>query len=267
MINTQHRALGQDSRVQFVVLHFTGETLADSMHILTQQQVSAHYLVSDQTPPLVYRLVDEDQRAWHAGDSSWQGHTQLNASSIGIEIVNPGEVTGTDGQRRFAPYPTAQIDVLITLLQRIVARHGIRRDRIVGHSDIAPQRKLDPGPAFPWQRLAEAGLIHWPDAAQMALLRPVYQAHLPAVAWWQQTLAQIGYSVPSHGVLDAATRRVIAAFQMKLRPQRHDGQPDAETAALAQALLLAQQPAASCCASPAIDPNQGIKTGHILAKT
>ena len=247
-INTADRAnasaQAQDSRVQWLVLHFTGETLADSLRLLTGPTVSAHYLLSDETPPQVYPLVDENRRAWHAGDSAWRGQTPLNASSIGIEIVNPGPLRQADGSIVFAPYPAAQIDVLIPLMRAIMARHGIRGDRILGHSDIAPQRKVDPGPAFPWQRLAAAGLVAWPDAARVARLRPRFEAALPSLAWFAQALATVGYSVPASGApqatpdaAEAGIRRVIAAFQMKYRPARFDGQPDAETAALLQSLL------------------------------
>jgi N-acetylmuramoyl-L-alanine amidase len=235
-IDTSHPAVGQDSRVLFLVLHYTGENLADSLAILTRQKVSAHYLVGDQTPPRIYRLVDESQRAWHAGDSAWQGHAMLNASAIGIEIVNPGLRTLADGSRGFAPYPQAQVDALIPLIQDIVARHHIAPDRILGHSDIAPQRKVDPGPAFPWRRLADAGLIRWPDAAQVAVLKAHYGAALPDPAWFQQALARIGYAVSDNGLLDAPTRQVLAVFQMKYRTALHDGAPDAETAALLQVL-------------------------------
>ena len=252
--DTRFSAQGQDSRVLFVVLHFTGESLADSLHILTRQAVSAHYLIGDESPPVVYRLVDESQRAWHAGDSAWQGHAQLNASSIGIEIVNPGGLTSADGSRVFAPYAPAQIAALIPLLRGIVARHAIRPGRILGHSDIAPQRKIDPGPALPWRALADAGLLPWPTLAQVALQRSLLQARwpdgLPAAAWWQQTLAQLGYSVPAHGSLDAATRRVIAVFQMKYRPARHDGEPDPETAAWLQAVAAAEAPLAAAALAP-----------------
>ena len=241
-INTQHSAQGQDSRVLFVVLHFTSEPFDASLRILTRQAVSAHYLLSDETPPVVYQLVPEQQRAWHAGDSTWGQHSQLNASSIGVEIVNPGEVVQASGDRVFAPYPAAQIDLLIPLLQGIVLRHQIQPDRVLGHSDIAPQRKHDPGPAFPWARLAAAGLLRWPDPAQVAALLPGYATAPPRVAWLQQALARIGYSVPLHGQLDPPTRRVIAAFQMKYRPARFDGQPDAETAALLHSLAGADAP-------------------------
>ena len=239
-VDSSHPAQGQDSRALFLILHYTGESLADSLRILTQQAVSAHYLVGDQAQPVVYRLVDESRRAWHAGDSAWQGHTMLNASSIGIEIVNPGPRSQPDGSRLAAPYPPAQVNTLIGLVRDIQARHGIRPDRILGHSDIAPQRKLDPGPAFPWRALAEAGLLRWPDAAQLrlhtAVLQRRYPDALPEPAWWQDMLAQVGYSVPRHGQLDSATRQVIAAFQMKYRPARYDGLPDRETAVWLQAV-------------------------------
>jgi N-acetylmuramoyl-L-alanine amidase len=233
---TTYTARGQDSRVLFLVIHFTDETLADSLRILTQQDVSAHYLVTDEATPRIYRLVDENRRAWHAGVSSWGGHALLNASSIGIEIVNPGRVPQSDGSLAFAPYPPAQVDLVLALVKDIVARHRIRPDRVLGHSDIAPQRRVDPGPLFPWHRLAAQGLVAWPDPAQVAAARPAYETQLPDVAWFQKALARHGFAVPDHGRLDEPTRRVIAAFQMKYRPSRHDGQPDAETAALLQAL-------------------------------
>lgn len=233
---TTLRAQGQDSRIQFLVLHYTDEDFAESARILTQTIVSSHYLVSDETPPRVYRLVDEDRRAWHAGVSSWGLFGGLNASSIGIEIVNRGGRRQPDGSLQFAPYAPAQVDAVVALVKDIVARHGIRPERVLGHSDIAPQRKIDPGPLFPWQRLAAEGLVQWPDAAVLAAERPRYEAALPDVAWFQRALARHGFAVPLHGQLDEATRRVVAAFQMKYRPARHDGQPDAETAALLHAL-------------------------------
>ncbi len=247
-IDTRYTAQGQDSRVLFLILHYTDENLADSIRILTQQQVSSHYLLSDESPPVIYRLVDENRRAWHAGDSFWKGNAMLNASSIGIEIVNAGGRLPQGGQQhgpapaarigdvQFAPYPPAQIDALIALVKDIVTRHQIKPERILGHSDIAPQRKIDPGAAFPWKRLADAGLIPWPDAQKVAAQQKRYEQALPDVAWFQQALAAHGFKVPSNGVLDEATRRVISAFQLKYRPEKFDGQPDAHTAALLQVL-------------------------------
>jgi N-acetylmuramoyl-L-alanine amidase len=236
-IDDSRRARAQDSRVLFVVLHYTDGDFQRSLRTLTEGEVSAHYLVSDESPPRILRLVDEERRAWHAGLSSWQQHAGLNASSIGIEIVNPGLVEQADGSQAFAPYPPAQIDAVVALVQDIVRRHAVRPEHVLGHSDIAPQRRIDPGPAFPWQRLAAAGLVRWPDPARAAAARAAFALHPPDVAWFQPALAQLGYRVPQHGRLDEETRRVVAAFQMKYRPARHDGEPDAESAALLQALL------------------------------
>jgi N-acetylmuramoyl-L-alanine amidase len=232
-IDTRYRSDGQDSRVQFLVLHYTDEGFERSLAILTRGPVSSHYLV-DRSPPTIYRLVEEDRRAWHAGVSSWQGYTQVNAASIGIEIVNDGYDAATN---TWQPYPEDQVQAVIALVKDIVRRHQIRPDRIVGHSDIAPQRKVDPGPLFPWKRLAEEGLIPWPDAARVAERRARFEAAPPDVAWFQRALARHGFAVPEHGELDRATQRVIAAFQMKYRPARHDGLPDAETAAILDALV------------------------------
>ena len=225
-IDTTFHSVSQDSRVQFLVIHITTEDFAHSLATLTLGPVSAHYLVRDD-PVIVYRLVDEDRRAWHAGDSSWQGNTQLNSASIGIEIVNRGPHDGT-----WDDFPPAQVDAVVALVKDIVRRHNIRADRIVGHSDIAPQRKLDPGPRFPWKRLADEGLIPWPDSAQVAAKISAYNAALPEVLWFQQHLDRLGYDTPFTGTLDRETRNVIAAFQMRYRPQTWDGTPDAETAAI-----------------------------------
>src|SRR5260221_6011021 len=171
-IDTSHASAGHDSRVQFLVIHFTSTPFEPALKILTGDVVSSHYLVND-NPPTIYRLVDESQRAYHAGVSSWKGYTQLNANSIGIEIVNNGDDALPPGS--WAPYPDAQIDVVLELVKDIVRRHQIRPERIVGHSDIAPQRKVDPGPRFPWKRLADAGLIKWPDARTVADRRPAFE--------------------------------------------------------------------------------------------
>ncbi len=233
-IDQTYRAKSQDSRVQFLILHFTSETWESSVKILTEGKVSSHYLVRD-NPVQVYQLVDEGQRAYHAGLSSWKGQTQLNAASIGIEIQNLGDVEGPNGLK-YHEYPKDQIDAVIKLVREVVTRHGIRPDRVLGHSDIAPARKVDPGPTFPWKRLADEGLITWPEASAVARRRVAYEAALPDVAWFQTRLAQHGFALPATGELDAATRQILAAFQMKYRPARYDGEPDAETAAILDVL-------------------------------
>ncbi len=227
-------AKSQDSRVQYLILHFTNEDWESAIRILAHGKVSSHYLVRDR-PAELARLVEEDRRAYHAGVSSWKGDTNLNAASIGIEIVNRGDLPDAAGNL-YPDYPEAQVQVVIGLVKDIVLRHRIRGDRILGHSDIAPLRKVDPGPRFPWKRLAEEGLIPWPDAAAVAAARPAFEAALPDVSWFQAKLAEHGFGIARSGALDEATRRTLAAFQMKYRPARYDGQPDAETAALLQVL-------------------------------
>lgn len=234
-IDTRYSARGQDSRAMFLVIHYTVADLPQSIKILTEQEVSVHYLVGDEVPPVIYRLVDESRRAWHAGPSYWKGSAMLNASSIGIEIVHPG-FRNTPQGREYLPFPKSQIDALIPLVKDIVKRHEIRPDRILGHSDIQPQSKEDPGPTFPWKRLADEGLIPWPDAARVAAQRAAYDSALPDVAWFQDQMGWLGFHVPRTGVLDETTKRVLQAFQMRYRPANYDGQPDAETAALVQVL-------------------------------
>ena len=234
-IDTAYTSIGQESRVQFLVIHYTVGDYPSALKILTEGPVSSHYLVRDD-PPTIYRLVDESRMGWHAGVSSWKGYTQLNASSVGIEIVNLA-VEGPPETGYWPEFPKAQMDAVVALVKDIVKRHQIRPDHIVGHSDIAPQRKMDPGPKFPWKRLADEGLIAWPDAANVAARLRAFESQLPDVAWFQQRLEQHGFAVPKTGELDAATRRVIVAFQMKYRPARHDGTPDAETAALLDVLV------------------------------
>jgi N-acetylmuramoyl-L-alanine amidase len=238
-IDTRYTSVNQDSRVLFVVLHYTVANLPLALKILTERgdEVSAHYLVSDDAQPVIYRLVPEERRAWHSGPSHWRGHQMLNANSIGIEIVHPGFVLRPDGSREYVPYPPAQIDAVVALLKDIVARHGIRPERIVGHSDVLPQYKEDPGPTFPWKRLADEGLIAWPEPQQVAIERARFEQNLPDVAWFQQMLTRHGFAPINGGVLDEPTRRTLSAFQMRYRPSKYDGLPDAETAALLQVLV------------------------------
>jgi N-acetylmuramoyl-L-alanine amidase len=223
--------------VLFLILHYTAADLPTSIRILTQQDVSAHYLVSDETPPRIYRLVDESRRAWHSGASAWKENRRLNSSSIGIEIVHPGYRPGPDGERIYQPFPQAQIDALIPLVRDIVRRHQILPERILGHGEVTPAYKQDPGPTFPWKLFADLGITPpWPDAGRVAARRAVYEAGLPEVLWFQQALARHGYKVEPSGVLDDATRQVLMNFQMRYRPRNPDGLPDAESAALIDVL-------------------------------
>jgi len=240
--DVSQRAASADSRIRFLVMHYTDGDEARSLAELTRGDVSAHYLVPVHPllrdgRPVVWQLVPESQRAWHAGQSFWQGTTELNAASIGIENVNLGPRDTPQG-RVWDPYPPDQQDAIIRLAKDIVARYAIPPTRVVGHSDIAPQRKTDPGPLFPWKALYDAGVGAWPDeatvTAELAGRAPDAPADVRALQW---KLARYGYDVATDGVLDERTRRVFAAFQMHFRPRDYSGTPDAQTDAIAQALL------------------------------
>jgi N-acetylmuramoyl-L-alanine amidase len=240
--DTSHRATSVDSRVRFLVMHYTEIGEARSLDVLTGPHVSAHYVVPDVPPlehgePVVYQLVPEEMRAWHAGASEWQGTTELNAASIGIENVNLGPVDTPQG-RTWQPYPPAQVDALVRLAKDIVTRYGIPPTRVVGHSDIAPQRKIDPGPLFPWRTLYAAGVGAWPDEADIARHLAGRDPKSPAdVKALQEKLQRYGYAVATDGVLDDKTRHVFSAFQMHFRPADYAGNADAESDAIAAALL------------------------------
>jgi len=236
-LDTSITATGQSTRVRYVVLHYTTTDDRHSLRLLSTGKVSAHYLVTDEPSGRVYRLVDENRAAWHAGASAWYAQTSLNFTSIGIEIVNTGFTEGPDGNRIWHPYSATQVQALTALLKDLVARHRIAPENVVGHSDIAPQRKLDPGPLFPWRALAQAGVGRWFDEEGAARhLARLQVEGTPDVRWFQQQLARLGYACPQHGELDRETRNVLAAFQMHYRPATHDGQPDAETAAIMLAM-------------------------------
>jgi N-acetylmuramoyl-L-alanine amidase len=252
-IDTTYTATSQDSRVQFLIIHFTTVDLPASLKTLTQGPVSSHYLVSERqgsVPATVYQLVDENRRAYHAGVSSWKGATALNASSIGIEIVNLGGQKAANGLGlNFQDFEPEQIDRVVELVKQIVVRHQIKPERILGHSDIAPTRKNDPGPKFPWKRLANEGLIPWPDAKAVAERKAAYELALPSLTWFQEKLVKHGFTLPATGEQDKLTTDIISAFQQKYRPARFDGLPDAETAAILEVLTSA---ASTPSAQPAV---------------
>ena len=205
--------------VTMLVLHYTGmPDAAGAIARLTdpEAKVSAHYIVAEDGQ--VLRLVAEDKRAWHAGKSHWRGIDDVNSASVGIEIVNPGHEFG------YRPFPEAQIGALIPLVAEIEARHGITRGNVVGHSDIAPARKQDPGELFPWARLAKL---------RLALPRPTKNLLDPnwSDAGFLLALQRFGYDITDPL---AAT----VAFQRRFRPELLDGTIDGECRAILLALLL-----------------------------
>lgn len=230
------KATGKNSRIDIIVLHYTASSKPSALLTLTNREVSAHYVVSDDSKPVVYKLVDENLSAWHAGESSWYGRTYVNPRSIGIEIVHPGWARNSGGDVG-PPYPAAQIDAVIALTRTVAQRYGVAPENIVGHSDVAPLRKQDPGPAFPWKKLAQAGVGRWFDEAAAAKYQAEYVRYGPPDAgWFQKQLKRVGYSVPESNYFDANTLHTIAAFQMHYRPELVNSKPDAQTAARLRAL-------------------------------
>lgn len=246
-VDSSMPSIAQNERVRFLVLHYTATDDAESLKILTQGEVSAHYLVkthpdSFDGKPVVLQLVPESQRAWHAGVSSWHGRSSLNDTSIGIEIVNKG-FTERMLSREWYPYNESQIKLIERLTKDIVERYNIDPTDVVAHSDIAPLRKSDPGPLFPWKRLAQLGVGAWPDDATITkYIDGRNKQDIASVSVIQQALARYGYQIPQSGELDDETLQVIKAFQMHFRAQDFSGVPDVETEAIALALVEKYRP-------------------------
>ena len=205
--------------ISMIVLHYTGmRTGAEALERMCDPaaEVSAHYMIEENGA--VTRLVDEDKRAWHAGRSYWRGITDVNSASIGIELVNPGHEWG------YRPFTAAQMESLLPLVGRIVRRYDIPRANVVGHSDIAPARKEDPGELFDWERLA-----------RLRLALPVPKISLgtpfPNDGAFMLGLERFGYDITDG-------RAAVAAFQRRWRPARIDGAIDGEIGAILFALLL-----------------------------
>jgi N-acetylmuramoyl-L-alanine amidase len=215
-----------------IILHYTGMQTGDAAlqrMCDPDVEVSAHYMVEEDGR--VFRLVPEERRAWHAGISYWRGRRNLNANSIGIEIVNPGRDWG------YQPYPKAQVDAVIALLGDIRERWIIRDRDIVGHSDIAPDRKEDPGELFPWRRLAEHGHGLWVDVKAAPGAPLAEGAAGPEVFALQAGLTRLGYDCAPSGEYEPRTSCIVRAFQRHWRPRLVDGVADGETRARLIALL------------------------------
>lgn len=215
-----------------LVLHYTGmQTGQAAIDRLRdpEAKVSSHYVIEEDGR--IFRLVAEERRAWHAGVSFWRGRRNINGDSIGIEIVNPGHEFG------YRPFPAAQLDAVFALVADIRTRWDIEDRDIVGHSDVAPTRKEDPGELFPWKALAEAGHGLWAEVPAAPGL-PVGEGEEGAAVFALQAgFSRLGYDLPPTGRFDADTAAVVRAFQRHWRPDRVDGIADGETRARLIALL------------------------------
>ncbi|MFT6268348.1 MAG: N-acetylmuramoyl-L-alanine amidase [Alphaproteobacteria bacterium] len=253
---TQLQSSNYSYRVKSLVMHFTAVNYEQSVKFLVNEGggVSSHYLIPELNDPTypkrqieVLQLVDETERAWHAGRSYWQGRTGLNDSSIGIEIVNVPQCTERDVPAGFIKpkamciYPEfehKQIELLIALSKDILARNpDISPTSVMGHSDIAPSRKNDPGPRFPWQKLYEAGIGAWYDNDTVAKYWQLFSHQSPSTGLLQKALHIYGYAIDQTGILDRQTQDVLGAFQMHFVPWEVTYQADNQSAATLFALL------------------------------
>ncbi|WP_114390829.1 peptidoglycan recognition protein family protein [Notoacmeibacter marinus] len=212
-------------RPDMLLLHYTGMTSgeeAEARLCHPQSDVSCHYIVHEDGA--VLQMVPEAMRAWHAGDSCWEGERDINSRSIGIEIVNGGHPAN------LPPYPVRQIDAVIALCRDLVERHNIRPNHVLGHSDVAPGRKIDPGEHFPWKTLAGAGVGLYDDdrgTVGPPLLGPGERGQ--PVEALQALLSLYGYDVAATGEYDERTRIVVASFQLHYRQSCIDGRTDRQT--------------------------------------
>jgi N-acetylmuramoyl-L-alanine amidase len=225
-----------------ILLHYTG--MRDGASALKRlcaadSKVSAHYVVFEDGR--IVQCVPEEKRAWHAGVSSWAGETDINSRSIGIEIVNPGHEFG------YPDFPLRQIAAVIALCRSILTRHRIPPDRILGHSDVAPARKQDPGEKFPWDLLSDSNVGHWVRPAPLSSEGPGVKPGetSAAVRKLQRQLRSYGYGIEETGSYGDETRIVVGAFQRHFRPQRIDGIADASTLMTLDSLLAARPVAQS----------------------
>ncbi len=222
-----------DRLPDMIVLHYTGmpDVEAAIAQLCTAgTEVSAHYIVLEDGR--IVQSVPEAKRAWHAGVSSWAGETDINSCSIGIEIANRGHDWG------YPDFPSRQIAAVIALCRGIMLRRNVPSHRVLGHSDVAPARKKDPGEKFPWHSLANSGVGHWVQPAPIMRGDGLKLGTISdEVGHLQQALARYGYGVPVNSKYDTQTMEVVAAFQRHFRPARVDGIADHSTLSTLQALL------------------------------
>lgn len=243
-----YQATGKSQRIKTIVLHYTVSDNERSIQLLTKGKVSSHYLIMDNEDNKIYNLVPENQRAWHAGDGGFAGRTILNDTSIGIEIVNKGiqpqylrALKDSDldyhPYSHFVEFDELQIKKVAQLVQDIAERYEISPKNIIGHSDLAPSRKIDPGAKFPWQRLySEYGIGAWYDEADKQLFIEQVQLATPTILEVKQAFRDYGYQINDSNEWDKPSRDVIYAFQLHFRPLNPTGQMDIETYAILKAL-------------------------------
>jgi len=246
--SSKYKSKSYNERVRFVILHYTALNDERSIAALTKNNVSSHYLVTQERHDSVYSLVPDTKRAWHAGTSSFDGYKNLNDNSIGIEISNLGYSSASkqkienlkDGivdRTMFYPYNNAQVFKIGMLLKELTAKYKINPKYILGHSDIAPTRKFDPGPKFPWKHLYEHyGVGAWFDKKDFNdfYSRGLFNSY--SAKDLKDELRKYGYDINCTDNWDLQSKKVVSAFQMRFRPRKVDGVFDLETFAIIKAL-------------------------------
>ena len=222
----------RESSINIVVIHYTGmKSFEEALGHLcdSSSKVSSHYLINSNGD--VYLLVDEDKRAWHAGVSFWSGDDDVNSSSIGIELVNPGHEFG------YESFSESQMTSLEVLIKSLIRSYNIPLYNIVGHSDIAPLRKKDPGELFNWKRLADKNLSIWPEKLSINSFKSInFGDKNESVLQVQEFLSEIGYKITKDGFFNQETKLVISAFQRRFRSHKVDGLLDSETGVMVQSI-------------------------------
>jgi N-acetylmuramoyl-L-alanine amidase len=237
MPSPNHGERSDGRRPDMILLHYTGMADADAALALLcapGSNVSAHYFVFEDGR--IVQMVPESRRAWHAGQSEWDGETDINSCSIGIEIANPGHDHG------YPDFPKRQIAAVTTLCRSIQTRNAIAPVRVLAHSDVAPARKQDPGEKFPWRTLYESGVGHWVKPAPIMNFGQVLApgSRGDAVIALQKSLREYGYGIEVNGDYGSVTLEVVTAFQRHFRPERVDGHADPSTRSTLQELLASR---------------------------
>jgi N-acetylmuramoyl-L-alanine amidase len=214
----------QSHGLRFIVIHYTGMISADAALARLcdpKAKVSAHYLIDE--AGRTYALVEESKRAWHAGVGTWRGITDINSASVGIELANPGH------QHGYRAFPQRQLNAVQDLILGVMQRHNIPASGVIGHADVAPDRKEDPGELFPWEALAVNGAGIWPEVKDTD-----YKFATDDEV--QKLLRGVGYDCPLSGTYDKPTRMALIAFQRHFHPENLTGTPENETIARLRAL-------------------------------
>ena len=243
-----YQATGKSERIKSIVLHYTVSNNARSIKTLTTGNVSAHYLILNNDDDKIYNLVPENERAWHAGNGGFAGRTILNDTSIGIEIVNAGikheyRKALKNGNLDYHPYEhyvefdELQVKKVGQLVQDLAKRYDISPKNIIGHADMAPSRKIDPGAKFPWQRLYfDYGIGAWYDEFDKQYFMHQDELAATTISEIKQAFRDYGYQINDSAEWDKASRDVVYAFQLHFRPQQPTGELDLETYAILKAL-------------------------------